>query len=435
MSALNDASAESVASPTELDPGTRCGEVLGNTYRLIQRIGAGGMGEVYAAEHLRLGRRFAVKVLRPLHAQRALTRFRREAKAIARIENEFVIGVVDCGEASDGAPYLVMDLLQGEDLRVLLERAAPLPVSRAVKLIWDAAQGVKAVHAAGLVHRDLKPENLFVSKRATGEDWCKVLDFGVAKMEASEATADGTLIGTVRYMAPEQLQDGASAGSGVDVYALGAILYECLAGKAPHSGTTTHELMFKIMNERPRRVDELRAEVPHGLAGVVARALAKLPADRFRSAQEFADAVAPFARWSRDARESTSDGTVDLEGGSFDFEGASGLPTRASLAGLPWLVAAVAVVIAGATSWWAIHTVRPVPFSVQQSPVPAPSVAMVTAALHPSPPPPMASAVPPATSVAPSAAPKQKGFAGKRPAPVARGPEAAFDVDNPYANP
>ena len=423
---------ESMAGSSELGAGVRCGEVLGNTYRLVQRIGTGGMGEVYAAEHLRLGRRFAVKVLHPNHAQKALTRFRREAKAIARIENEFVIGVVDCGEAADGAPYLVMDLLHGEDLRALLERAAPLPVSRAVKLICDAAQGVIAVHAAGLVHRDLKPENLFVSKRATGEDWCKVLDFGVAKMETSEATTEGAIIGTVRYMAPEQLEDGASAGSAVDVYALGAILYECLTGRPPHSGTTTHELMFKIMNERPLAVDALRAEIPRRLAEAVARALAKAPSDRFRSAQEFADAVAPFTRGVRGAKESLSDATVDLERGFLGIDETRRPPTDGSLSRVPWLIAAVAVVSSCATSWWAIHIGRPMPSSVQA--VPLPSVATVAADLPGTPPVSTAAPVPPSMSAEPITVSKPKYPVVKRPVPMARGPEAAFDVDNPYAN-
>ncbi len=136
---------------------TRRGEILGDKYRLLDVIGAGGMAEVYSAEHRRLGRRFAVKVLRAGPSRQNLQRFRHEASAMARIDNEFVVGVIDFGEAGDGTPYLVMDLLHGEDLRSLLDRECTLPIPRAVNFIWEACQGIAAVHAVGLVHRDLKP--------------------------------------------------------------------------------------------------------------------------------------------------------------------------------------------------------------------------------------------------------------------------------------
>jgi serine/threonine-protein kinase len=126
---------------------TRRGEVLGNTYRLLEIVGSGGMAEVYAAEHLRLGRKFAVKLLRPGTRGQSLQRFRREVQAVARLENEFVVGVIDCGEASDGTPYLVMELLRGEDLRSLVEREGALPIPRAVNFVWEACQGIAAVHA------------------------------------------------------------------------------------------------------------------------------------------------------------------------------------------------------------------------------------------------------------------------------------------------
>jgi len=274
---------------------TRRGEVLAGTYRLLERIGVGGMGEVYAAEHARLGRRVAVKVLRPDDHQAALDRFRREVKAIARLENEYVVNVMDCGEADDGTPYLVMDLLRGEDLRSLLERELQLPIPRAVNLILDACHGVAAVHEAGLVHRDLKPGNLFVTRRSTGEDWCKILDFGVAKIDTSTWTADGAVVGTIRYMAPEQLRDGASAGPTVDIYALGAILYECLSGTSPYTSTSMEELMFKVMNESPTPIQELNPRVPAPLSEAVQRAMAKSPRERFATIQEFARVIAPFA--------------------------------------------------------------------------------------------------------------------------------------------
>lgn len=254
------------------------------------------MGEVYTAEHLRLGRQFAVKLLLSAQEPRSRARFRREAEAIAAIENEHVVSVVDCGEARDGTPYLVMELLRGEDLRSLLRRERSLPVSRAVGVLLDTCRGLEAVHSAGLVHRDLKPENVFVTKRATGQDWCKILDFGVAKMETSVSTAHGAVIGTVKYMAPEQLQDGASVGPRTDIYALGALLYECLSGAPPHTGTTVHELMFKIMNEPTLDLRLLRPHVPRDLARAVGRALEKRAVDRFATVSEFAEAIAAHSR-------------------------------------------------------------------------------------------------------------------------------------------
>jgi len=274
---------------------TRCGQLLGQTYQLMDVVGAGGMAEVYAAEHLRLGRRFAVKLPRSNLSPKALERFQREVRAMALIDSDFVVRVSDCGEAEDGTPYLVMDLLKGEDLRALLERDGPLPIRRAASLIWEACQGVAAVHQAGLVHRDIKPENLFIAKRSTGEDWCKVLDFGIAKTDFSGSTVEGIVIGTVRYMAPEQLENAATADVRADIYALGAVLYESLCGDPPHAAASVQELMFKIMNESAVRLDA-KSSVPAALADVVERALSRLPENRFKDVQEFAAALAPYVQ-------------------------------------------------------------------------------------------------------------------------------------------
>lgn len=291
-------SGEAARRGTELahGRGSRRGEILGDTYRLRELVGAGGMAEVYAAEHLRLDRQFAVKVLRAGTCGRSMQRFRREVSAVARIDNEFVVGVIDCGETGDGTPYLVMDLLRGEDLRALLGREGALPIPRAVNLVWEACQGIAAVHALGLIHRDLKPENLYISKRSTGRDWCRVLDFGIAKSDVASSTAEGAVVGTVRYMAPEQLQDAASVGPSADVYALGAVLYECLSGSPPYRGAAVQELMFKILNERPPRLERSRPGVPKALADAVERALSKSPKNRFADIQQFANAIAPYTK-------------------------------------------------------------------------------------------------------------------------------------------
>jgi serine/threonine protein kinase len=255
----------------------RLGTLVAGTYRIMRQIGSGGSSHVFEAEHLRLGKSFAVKVLRPELDTSRLTaqRFRREAKAVARLNSEHIVSVVDCGELEDGAPYLVMELLVGEDLRSLLNREGALPARRAVPLIVEACRGLAEVHAARLVHRDLKPENLFITRRSTGEDWCKVLDFGVAKMESSLSTAQGAIIGTLRYMAPEQLEDSTSVGPATDVYALGAILFECLCGQAAHQGETAQEVMYNVMNRLPGAALLGNANVPSSLVDVVMSCLAR----------------------------------------------------------------------------------------------------------------------------------------------------------------
>jgi serine/threonine protein kinase len=203
---------------TPLRPGTvlSIGASVGGTYRVLALLGAGGMGEVYEVEHERLHRRFALKILRGALYGKGLERFRREARAVARLESEHVVSAIDCGELADGTPYFVMERLRGRDLRHLLEDLGQLPIPRAVRLVQDACRGVAAAHRAGLVHRDLKPENLFVVERENGEELCKVLDFGVAKLEAASSTENGSLIGTVKYMAPEQLVDGSKVDARAD---------------------------------------------------------------------------------------------------------------------------------------------------------------------------------------------------------------------------
>ncbi|HXK19345.1 MAG TPA: serine/threonine-protein kinase [Polyangiaceae bacterium] len=271
----------------------RVGQVIGGSYRIVRYIGSGGSSHVFQAEHLRLGKAFAIKLLREGldNNRRAAQRFRREAKAIARLNSEHIVSVVDCGELDDGTPYLVMELLEGEDLRSLLNREGSLPARRAVQIVIEACRGLTVVHEAGLIHRDLKPENLFITKRATGEDWCKVLDFGVAKMEASLSTAQGAIVGTVRYMAPEQLGDGAAVGPATDVYALGAVLYECFSGRAAFDGDTIQQVMFGVMNREPAALAELCPNLPRELVAVVEHCLSKTVNKRPRSATELAGAL------------------------------------------------------------------------------------------------------------------------------------------------
>jgi serine/threonine protein kinase len=188
-----------------------------------------------------------------------------------------------------------MELLRGEDLRSLLRGLGKLSVAEAVRIVRQAARGVAAAHRAGIIHRDLKPENLFLARREGDEERCKVLDFGVAKTETSELTQTGTVLGTIKYMAPEQLEDSASVGPATDVYALGVILYECLTGDAPFAGNSAQETMLKILTAPLRSVRERRPDVPAELAAVVDRALARPLAQRYQSSEELSLALEPFA--------------------------------------------------------------------------------------------------------------------------------------------
>jgi serine/threonine-protein kinase len=253
------------------------------------------MADVYEAEHVRLGNRVAVKFLRSNGRtdRRGIERFQHEARRVAALSSEHVVKVFDCGELPNGTPYLVMERLHGEDLRSLLAREGKFPVRRAVELAIGACRGLSVVHAAGLVHRDLKPANLFVVRSTVGVEHCKILDFGVAKALVSDATAGGTLLGTVRYMAPEQLEDAASARATADIYAVGAILYECLTGVAPHRGDALQELMFNIVHKDAAPLRGL-CDVPAELERVVMKALSRDKAARFARADRMARALAPF---------------------------------------------------------------------------------------------------------------------------------------------
>jgi serine/threonine-protein kinase len=264
------------------------------------------MGEVYEAEHLRLGRRFAVKILKSRVDQQAIERFDRESRAIARLDSECVVGVVDAGLLEDDTPFLVMERLIGTDLRGLLNEYGRLPIPRAVSCIQQACRGIAAAHRASVVHRDLKPENLFVVARDDGTEQCKVLDFGVAKLQTSEFTQQGAVIGTIKYMAPEQLTDSASVGPETDVYALGAILFECLTGEAPHDASNVQQTMFKILNHPPPSARDERPEVPSELDALLLRAMAPEPSARFRRAEDFARALLPFCSPRTEARSDTS---------------------------------------------------------------------------------------------------------------------------------
>jgi endoglucanase len=281
---------------------SRIGILVGGKYRIVRLLAQGGMGVVFEAQHTVVRRRFAIKFLRRDLADRRdiLMRFQHEAEAAGALENEHVAACVDFGISDDGTPYIVMEYLTGEDLASLLERAGRLPFGRAADLVCQAGRGVGAAHAAGIVHRDLKPQNLFVTRREEGTDLIKILDFGVAKLQAiDQSTAEtgtGTVLGTAAYMAPEQARGEKVVDRRADVYALGAILYELVSQRKPHPGDSQNAILHHIATHAAVPLGSLQPDLPSDLVAVVMRALAADPAQRPPTADALAKELAPFAR-------------------------------------------------------------------------------------------------------------------------------------------
>jgi serine/threonine-protein kinase len=280
-------------------PDSLLGVVLDDKYRLDERLGEGGMGAVYRATHLLIERPVAVKVLSPrlVTDESARERFRREARAAGRLQHTNAVAVTDFGETREGLVYLVMELLEGRPLREVLARESPLDPARAVSLMMQISAAVEAAHEAGIIHRDLKPGNIFLVQRPDSPYIVKVLDFGIAKLAASDEaggevslvdtlTGTGVMIGTPRYMSPEQC-DGAQLTPASDVYSLGVILYEMLTGQTPFTGATPLSLALKHSSESPRPPRELVANIPPALEAVVLHALEKKPDERAADAGEF----------------------------------------------------------------------------------------------------------------------------------------------------
>ena len=268
--------------------------VFDEKYRLNERLGGGGMGTVYRATHLLIDRPVAIKVLsqRFVGDETAQQRFRREARAAGRMQHPNAVSVTDFGTTADGYLYIVMELLEGHTLRDVLMREGPLDVARAVSIMLQTSAAVAAAHDAGLIHRDLKPGNIFIAQRPDTLAVVKVLDFGVAKFAVEEQADDdyqtltqvGALIGTPRYMSPEQCSGSGPVTTASDVYSLGIILYEMLSGAAPFNAETPLAIVFRQVSEPP---PPLPASVPEKLRAIVERALAKDPAKRFANAEEF----------------------------------------------------------------------------------------------------------------------------------------------------
>ena len=275
------------------------GYTLIDKYKIVRPIGRGGMGEVYEATHVELGKRVAVKVMLGKYAEdsEAIARFKREALAASRIGNPHIIDVSDIGTTHDGRSFVVMEYLSGHPLTNVIELVGQMPAWRAIHIMRQVLRAVHVAHGKGIIHRDLKPDNIFLVDQDDQHDFVKLLDFGISKIvdldaevAATKLTTTGVVMGTPLYMAPEQAM-GVATDHLADVYACGVMLYEMLAGQPPFNGATYAVLVAKLLTAEPQPLSELRPNLPPSLVAAVHRALQKDPAARFASAEAFAAAL------------------------------------------------------------------------------------------------------------------------------------------------
>jgi len=273
------------------------GTVIAQKYWVERVLGEGGMGVVLAATHLQLGQRVALKFLRagPAPDAEAVERFLREARAAVRLKSEHVCRVVDLG-TEDGAPYIVMEHLDGHDLASVLTKAGPLPVTLAVDHVLQACLALAEAHGLGMVHRDLKPSNLFLTRRPDGTALIKVMDFGIAKAHGrmdARLTDSAAIMGSPSYMAPEQLKSARDVDARADVWSLGVVLFELVTRRRPFDAPSIAEIAAKVTLDPP---EALPLALPRGFPEVVLRCLEKDKTRRYRSVGDLALALAQIGR-------------------------------------------------------------------------------------------------------------------------------------------
>jgi len=319
------------------------GEILGQTlgsFRVLSILGKGGMGRVYLAEHIKLGRRVALKVLRPEFSVKrdAVGRFFQEAKAVSRIRHKNIVDVTDFVEAPDGITFIVMELLEGITLGEKFRRHLETPLREALEIGIQVCDGLDAAHREGIIHRDLKPDNIFLAASGSsgGDSWVKLLDFGVAKLmgeaDAGWQTMQGSVVGTPAYMSPEQAA-GIACDHRADLYSLGTILYEMLTGRRVFEAKSFGEFVLKHMSHDPIPPREIKGAppLPRELERSVLRCLEKRPEDRFQTASELRMALV--------------ESLASLETASVDGHVARAKRRRAFYLGLSLGAAGIAIVL------------------------------------------------------------------------------------------
>ena len=342
-------------------------------YRILRKLGTGGMANVYLAEDQELGRRVAIKILNERHAgdEQFIERFRREAKNAAGLSHPNIVSIYDRGEA-EGTYYISMEYLEGRSLKELILARGPAPIPVAIDYARQVLAALRVAHRQGLVHRDIKPHNVLVD----GEGRLKVTDFGIARAGPSQMTEEGSIIGTAQYLSPEQAQ-GAPVTPASDLYSVGIVLYELLTGSVPFMGETPVELAMKHLSKVPEAPSHLRPEIPRDLDLIVMRALAKSPEERYASAEEMDADLARVARGVSVSPE-TEEAATAIIARPMSAPTTAALPVpprppvrppppqyydydeppvrRRSL--WPWLVALALVALAGLLGWYAYTQIQ-----------------------------------------------------------------------------
>ena len=375
---------------------SRVSDTLINTlfdgrYRILRKLGSGGMANVYLAEDEELGRRVAIKILNERYAndESFIERFRREAKSAAGLSHPNIVSIYDRGEA-EGTYYIAMEVIEGRSLKELILTRGALPVHQAVAYARQLLEALRFAHRHGIIHRDIKPHNVLVSADERGKSQdsrLKVTDFGIARHGASQMTEAGSIMGTAQYLSPEQAR-GAPVTAASDLYSAGIVLYEMLTGKVPFGGDSAIEIAMKHVNELPRPPSQLRSEISPELDQIVLRALAKEPEDRYQTADDFiedlerVEAGLPISRETSEA--ATALLAAPLTGGTTEVlpgESATRVappptrpqapprrppppeyrydePPRKRRRFLPWLLVLLLLAAAGIAGWYVYNQIQ-----------------------------------------------------------------------------
>jgi eukaryotic-like serine/threonine-protein kinase len=354
-------------------------------YRIIRKLGSGGMANVYLAEDEDLGRRVAIKILNDRYANDDLfiERFRREAKSAAALSHPNIVSVYDRGEA-EGTYYIAMEVIEGRSLKELIMTRGPLPIAQALAYTHEILEALRFAHRHGIIHRDIKPHNILIGERL------KVTDFGIARAGASQMTEAGSIMGTAQYLSPEQAR-GAPVTASSDLYSVGIVLYEMLTGKVPFTGDSAIEIAMKHLNDAPKAPSKIRPEIPEELDQVVLRALAKNPEDRYQTAEEFSEdlnrveaglPLAPETAEAATALLAGAAGPIAIDGGSTEVLSATAAtrhqsvppqasrrpppygpgyydePPRKRRRWVPWLIVALLLAAAGVAGWYVFSQIQ-----------------------------------------------------------------------------
>jgi serine/threonine-protein kinase len=365
--------------------------VFDGRYRILRRLGSGGMANVYLAEDTELGRRVAIKILNERYANDELfvERFRREAKSAAGLSHPNIVSIYDRGEA-EGTYYIAMEVIEGRSLKELIRESGRLRPAQAIAYTRQILSAVRFAHRNGVIHRDIKPHNILIGS----EERLKVTDFGIARAGASQMTEAGSIMGTAQYLSPEQAR-GAPVTAASDLYSVGIVLYEMLTGDVPFKGDTPVEIAMKHLNEQPHPPSAIAPGIPADLDRIVLRALAKDPEERYASAEELDSDLARIEAGLPIARETTEAATAILSRPVAaaaptqqlrppptapvqpprrppPYDPYAGRPPKRKRSIVPWIVVAILLAAAGIAGWYVYQEVRSQ--LEEAEPVPVPNV-------------------------------------------------------------